>query len=235
MEKKSNQKISAIVCAYNEEGTIRNVIQPLVDSSLIDEVILVDDGSEDQTAVVMGSYQALEKVQVIALPANRGKGHAMASAASKAKGDILFFIDADLINLNSNHIDMLAGPVLNQEADMMLGTPVSKERVTLPKRLDPFKPLSGQRVLYREDFLPIAERIRSSGYGVETIINLHYREQRKTVKSIFLPNLHHPIKIQKSGCKNSLTDYLQEGREILKTLFQHPDLVFGAIFGSALQ
>ena len=235
MEKNTNQKISAIVCAYNEEETIRNVIEPLVTSNLIAEIVLVDDGSQDKTTTLMLSYQSLEKVQLILLPENLGKGNAMASAASVATGEILLFIDADLVNLNSIHIDSLLGPIINKEVDMVMGTPVREEKITLSNRLDPFRILSGQRVVYRYDFLPLLDKIQCSGYGVETIINLYFREKGKRVRSIFLPNLHHPIKIEKTSLHQSLAEYLKEGKEILLTLFNNPDLVFGALFGGVLQ
>lgn len=235
MKKETNQKVSAIVCAYNEEETIRNVVEPLAISNLVDEIILVDDGSKDDTAALLLSYQSLEKIHLILLPENRGKGYAMASASSVAKGEILFFIDADLMNLNSTHIHSLLGPIINQEVDMVMGTPVREERISLSNRLDPFRILSGQRVVYRDDFLPLLDKIQCSGYGVETIINLYFREQRKTVSSIFLPNLHHPIKIEKTGLHQSLAEYLKEGKDILITLFNNPDLVFGALFGGVLQ
>lgn len=234
MEVKINQqKITAIVCAYNEENTINGVMETLINAPLINEVIAVDDGSKDKTAEILSGYQPLEHVHILSLPKNRGKGYAMATAALQASGEILLFIDADLKNLTSNHISLLLTPFLNREAAMVIGFPIRGESISAAERLDPYRPLSGQRVVFKEDILPLINPIRYSGYGVETIINLHYREQGKRVKSIFLPNLIHPIKVEKTGLKRAIGEYFLEGKQILITKIKNPHLVWGAIFSAA--
>lgn len=235
MKKKPDQKVTAIVCSYNEEKTIKGVIDTLLSCNAVDEIILADDGSKDKTPALILPYQSFKRVHPILLAENHGKGYAMTRAASDASGEILLFIDADLKNLNSTHISLLLEPIIDQTADMVLGTPVRDGKITLSDRLDPFRPLSGQRVVYRKEFLPLMDLIQFSGYGAETIINLHYREQGMTVENIFLTNLDHPIKIEKSGFLKSLTGYIEEGRQIMQTLFNNPKLVFGAYLGGILR
>jgi len=213
----TNPKVSAIVCAYNEEKTIRNVMQVLVDHPLISEVIAIDDGSQDQTGIIMGGFQNPESVQAIILPENKGKGYAMATAVEKASGDVLLFVDADLINLSDQHISSMLGTFFKEEPDMLIGFPIRGETISSAEKLDPFQQLSGQRVMYRQDFLPLLDTIRCSGYGVETILNQHFEARKKPVKSIFLLNLIHPIKIEKSGFRRALVEYSLEGKQIIKT------------------
>ena len=211
----NTQKITAIVCAFNEEKTIRGVMDALLTSSLIDEVIAVDDGSIDETAQILKEYQHVDHVKIFLLPENHGKGYGMSIAAASARGDLLCFVDADLVNLSERHIAMMVEAFFTEKADMILGSPVRTKTVLFTERLDPFLNLTGQRVLHRKDFLPLSNEIYSSGYGVETILNEHYREQGKRVHLMFLPDLIHPIKFEKVGLLKALGEYLEEGKDIL--------------------
>ncbi len=91
--------VSAIVPAFNEEKTVFNVISTLQSSSLINEVICINDGSSDRTKEILERFKNDKKVKVINLDKNKGKGNALAVGIKHSKGDILLFIDADLINL----------------------------------------------------------------------------------------------------------------------------------------
>src|ERR1051326_6928042 len=64
---------SAIIAAYNEEGTLADVVRGLRASPLIDEIIVVSDGSTDRTVEIARSLD----VKTIALRENQGKGYAM--------------------------------------------------------------------------------------------------------------------------------------------------------------
>lgn len=211
----NNQKITAIVCAFNEEKTIRGVMYALLTSPWIDEVIAVDDGSIDGTAKILRDYQHLDRVKLFLLPENHGKGYGMSLAADCAKGEVLCFVDADLVNLSEEHIDMMVEAFIREEADMVLGSPVRGMTVSSSERMDPFQNLTGQRVLYRQDFLQLSDEICTSGYGVETILNEHYRKQGKRVHFMLLPYLIHPIKFEKVGLVKAIGEYLLEGRDIL--------------------
>ncbi|PKO12565.1 MAG: hypothetical protein CVU39_23600 [Chloroflexi bacterium HGW-Chloroflexi-10] len=223
-------KTTAIVCAYNEEKTIQDVMDSLLQSTALDEIIAVDDGSKDRTAALLRKYQHIERVQVILLPENSGKGYAMTSAAMQANGEVLVFVDTDLKNLTPEHITLLLEPIHRSEIRMVVGVPVRGEVISRTERLDPCRSLSGQRVVYREDFLVLQNAIRYSGYGVETILNLHYKEQGKPVKFIYLPYLYHPIKVEKAGFGTALGEYWHEGKQIMQTAIRNPKLIWGALF-----
>ncbi len=85
-------KVSSIVAAYNEELTIASVVRALKSSPLIDEVIVVSDGSTDKTA-----QKATEAGADIVheLPIKKGKGAAISHGVTHADGEILFFSDAE--------------------------------------------------------------------------------------------------------------------------------------------
>jgi glycosyltransferase involved in cell wall biosynthesis len=218
-------KVTAIVCAFNEETTIHAVMQVLVNHPLIEEVIAVDDGSQDHTGIILSKFHNPGHVQSILLANNYGKGNAMATAASIASGEILLFLDADLKNLSSHHISTMLSTFLNEEADMLIGFPIRGKTITAIEKLDPFQHLSGQRVLYRRDFLPLIDSIRTSGYGVETILNNQYNKHGKSVKSIFLPFLIHPIKVEKAGFRKAMGEYILEGKQIVETQLKNRQVV----------
>lgn len=89
-------RLSVVVPAYGEEGRIGATVASLRRSLELDgavEIIVVDDGSPDDTAEVARRAGA---DQVLAFGANRGKGAAVRAGMLAAKGDVVAFIDADL-------------------------------------------------------------------------------------------------------------------------------------------
>lgn len=94
-------ELSVVIPAYNEEKrlptTLEKVCQFLNESSYQGiEVIVVDDGSSDNTAGVVNEMaKECEFVKLIKLPGNRGKGYAVNQGVLEAKGDYVLFMDAD--------------------------------------------------------------------------------------------------------------------------------------------
>ena len=102
VDRKGAQTVSVIVPALNEEATIAGVLAPLVSelvpAGLVDEVLVVDGGSHDRTALIAAEHGA----RVLPLPATArghrltGKGGALWWAQQQATGDLLVFLDADV-------------------------------------------------------------------------------------------------------------------------------------------
>jgi glycosyltransferase involved in cell wall biosynthesis len=210
---------TAIVCAYNEERTVAGVLFTLLESPLVDEIIVVDDGSDDNTAAVIHRFDGNQKVRPFFLPENRGKGYAMAIGITHAHGETLLFVDADLLNLTSAHISMLLRPWQDGEADMIIGHRIRIQGIT--KFRSVFGPLSGERVLFRRDVVPLIPSIENSRFGVETIINLHYRRQGKRVRYVLLKGLIHPIKIEKAGLGEAVSQYANASLQIAQATARH--------------
>jgi biofilm PGA synthesis N-glycosyltransferase PgaC len=102
-----NPLVSIIVPGYNEEKVISNCIKSILNSSYKNfEIILVDDGSTDQTLQVMRRYENPPRVQVLTQP-NSGKAVALNTGFQQAKGEVLFFVDADGIFTHSTIREML--------------------------------------------------------------------------------------------------------------------------------
>src|SRR3989338_9641304 len=96
-------KISCIIPAYNEGVRIKNVLRAVYKHPLIDEVIVVDDGSKDNTKDIVKEFEGIKLI----IQENKGKSQAVAAGVSQAEGDLLFFLDADLIGLTPKNISGL--------------------------------------------------------------------------------------------------------------------------------
>jgi len=92
---------SIIIPAYNEgqriTATLDKILAYISQQNWNAEVIVVDDGSRDQTpAIVRGYAQKNPAVRLLQNPGNRGKGYSVRNGMLNARGDLLLFSDADL-------------------------------------------------------------------------------------------------------------------------------------------
>jgi glycosyltransferase involved in cell wall biosynthesis len=213
--------ISAIICAYNEAGTIEDVVS-LVSDYFFDEVIVVNDGSTDETDLILKEINDLHNFKYYTLPENKGKGFAMATGIERTASEIIVFIDADLSNLKDEHFDQLIMPVRNSEADMVLG---QATETLINYDLNPFKSFTGERALLRKDILPLVDKMKGSRFGVETLINLYYQSEGKAVKYVMLDKLVHPTKFDKTSSPQAVKEFVKEGHQIALTAFKNFDLI----------
>jgi len=114
-------KLSILMPAYNEAATVGTAVKRVLDIHYPCEVelVVVDDGSVDNTAEVLGTIDD-PRVVVTGHRANRGKGAAVRTAASFASGDYLLVFDADLEYSPEDILGMLA-PVSRGDAEVVYG------------------------------------------------------------------------------------------------------------------
>jgi glycosyltransferase involved in cell wall biosynthesis len=216
---------TAIVCAYNEEKNLGGVLDGLLASPFVSEIIVVDDGSKDGTADILRRYAENSLIRPILLQPNRGKGYAMAEGAARARNDILLFVDADLVNWNAVYGRQVLEPLWAGRAGMVLGCPSQeKDFWDTADLLHIQRWLSGERAMRRSDILPILDIMRCSRFGVETILNMHYRILHKPIHFVMLAGLIHPIKFEKSPRDQALAEYRAEILEILRVFVRHPKM-----------
>jgi glycosyltransferase involved in cell wall biosynthesis len=108
-------RTSIIIPAYNEAGSIGNVLDSIPD---IDdcEIVVVDGGSGDDTFAIAEAWGTK-----VLLETQRGYGRACSAGVEQAVGDILVFMDADGAD-DPNHLPGLINPVVNGKADLVLGS-----------------------------------------------------------------------------------------------------------------
>lgn len=117
-------KLSVIMPAYNEGGTIQEIIARVLAVDLRPhtiELVIVDDGSQDGTRERLRRYEAAENVRVFYQPQNAGKGAAVARGIKEASGDALVIQDADL-EYDPGDFRRLIEPIAAGRADVVYGS-----------------------------------------------------------------------------------------------------------------
>lgn len=115
---KGARAVSVCVPAHDEERTVGGVVRAaLAAAPLVDEVVVVDDGSSDDTARVATRAGA----RVVRLAACTGKGAAMRAGLDRCSGDLVAFLDADVRNPSPDFVAGLIGPLLTTEAVLVKG------------------------------------------------------------------------------------------------------------------
>ena len=117
-------KLSVIMPAYNEGGTIQEIIARVRAVDLHPhtmELVIVDDGSQEGTRDLLKQYEDTPGVRVFYQPQNAGKGAAVARGILEASGDVLVIQDADL-EYDPQDFQKLIGPIAAGEADAVYGS-----------------------------------------------------------------------------------------------------------------
>jgi glycosyltransferase involved in cell wall biosynthesis len=115
-----NTLLSVIIPCYNEEATIRQVVERVRAVPLPLEIIVVDDGSTDGTRGVLAGLED-DGLRVLLQPENRGKGSALAAGFAAARGDVLVVQDADL-EYDPADLPGLLDPIRRGVADVVYGS-----------------------------------------------------------------------------------------------------------------
>lgn len=120
-------QITVVIPVYNEESEIKKCLQSLDDQKNANfEVILVDDGSTDKTLSIITSFEPGNYKLKILRQSHEGPAKARNFGASKAKGEILVFVDADMTFAN-DFLEKLTAPIVKNKA---IGTHCDKEFVS---------------------------------------------------------------------------------------------------------
>jgi nucleotide-binding universal stress UspA family protein len=124
LKEEQGVSISLALPALNEEETVGKVIQTvktaLMDQApLLDEIVLIDSNSSDRTREIAGNLGIPVFIHQQVLPdygARRGKGEALWKSLFVTRGDIILWIDTDIINIHPRFIYGLIGPLLSDSS-----------------------------------------------------------------------------------------------------------------------
>ncbi len=219
------EKATAIICVYNEQDTVKDVIIATSLEEHIGEIIVVNDGSSDNSKTIIDSLKSRYDVTVIHFDQNMGKGHAMAVGVENSSHEIVVFVDADQTSIAPNYTTELIMALVNKECDMAIGyTTVDFFRM----EINIMRILAGERALFKSDIMPILDKLKESRFGVETLLYFYYISLDKSVKFTKISGLSHRNKYKKASFKNATSSYIGEGWEIVSVALKHHDLLMVA-------
>lgn len=216
------KKVTAIICVFNEEKTIKDVVLSIAKDSIVNEIIVVNDGSTDNSKNIIEELKERSKLKTIHFHENKGKGYAMAVGVENATNEIIAFIDADQTKIISGYIKQMTNPLINNESDMVLGYSTVN---ILSQDVNPLRILTGERALYKKDMIPIIDKMKESRFGVETLLYFYFLSLGKTIKFTRLVGLAHKDKYKKMSFSKATTSYINEGWEIAYTAMKNYDLL----------
>ncbi len=197
--------VAAVVPAHNEAPRILAVLEPLAACDVVDEIIVVDDSSDDNTSLVAAS---IECVRVVSTPRNLGKGGALATGIVATKADIVCTIDADLLGLSATHIQDLVEPLWrDSEVAMTVGRFIGgRKRTDWAQSL--VKSISGQRAMHRS-FVESLPDFAGSRFGVETLITKHAEATGAKVVVVAMEGVTQVMKEEKLGVGEGMKERLK--------------------------
>lgn len=205
--------VAVIIPAFNESATIGTVVQIAVSSPFVDEVIVVSDGSTDETVRMAKEAGAT----TIDLKQNIGKGGAMRKGFEHTQAPVIVFLDADLIGLTSEHLAKLVHPVLDQTVMMQVGI---RDRGVFWTALAHYFPIiSGERALRREILEQIPERFYQ-GFMIEAAFNYYCRTRKLKRGLVDLKGLSIRRKYQKVGWPKAVVQYSLMTAQIIWAILQ---------------
>ena len=159
-------RISCIICALNEGPRIGAVLEVATAHPLVAEVIVVDDGSTDDTAQVVSRFPA---ARLISHERNQGKSKAVATGVGAARHDLLMLLDADLKGLRADDLTALARPVLDGRAAVTLSLRRNSLAIFRWVGID-F--VSGERVVGKSLLADVLQQIHAlPRFGIEVFMN----------------------------------------------------------------
>ena len=208
----SQQKVSCIIPAYNEGKRIRNVLQDVNNHPLINEVIVIDDGSKDDTLLQIKKFK---KVHIIVHKKNKGKSQTMVDGISAAKSPLVLFLDADLIGLKKENITQLIKPVQEGKADMSMSL---RKNAPFYAQIMGIDIISGERVMDKKILHYYKDFSKITNWGIESYINKYLIKEKRSIAVVRWNNVESPYPQAKIGMIKGTIRLLGMVIQIMKTI-----------------
>ncbi len=218
----SLKKIVCVVPAYNEASTIVDTIENLKKIKEIDEIVVVNDGSIDNTLDIVNRLD----VKVIDLGKNYGKGFAIKTAINNLDYDIIMFIDGDLGD-TSVQAESLLAPIVKGDADVSIGkfskrsnmtdtkggfgmvTEFSKRGVYFFTKQKIDSSLSGQRV-YKKEVIDKIKYIPDK-FGIEVAMTIQTLNNGFSIIEV-------PVSMKHRYSERNLKGWIHRGKQFIDIL-----------------
>lgn len=210
--------VDCIIPARDEALTVADNVTAALACRYVREVIVVDDGSSDDTADVARAAGA----KVITLDGSAGsKAHAMDAGVNASDADAILFVDADCTDLTGAHLDAICEPFIAGKAVMSLGTFDYGDLVN-PLLLR-WPPLTGERIIPRWAWEAIPPH-KLDGYTIELRINEVIAERRLATVARTMRGVFHRTKREKLGRWEGVRRTVEMFSELVRILWPMGDV-----------
>ncbi len=184
---KRGRRVSVVLPALNEQATVGAIVAAIVpltlgDAPLVDELVVVDSGSTDATAerARAAGARVVHRDSVLpALPAVPGKGEVLWRSLAATTGDVLVFLDSDLVDFDPGFVPALLGPLLVED-----GPALVKGFYRRPLRLESAEHDTGGGRVTELMVRPLLAALRPELSGIVQPLGGEYAATRELLESV---------------------------------------------------
>lgn len=199
------QSVSVIIPAFNEATTITNPIQSALDTKGVDQIVIIDDGSHDETASIvreyLGQHPTDTQVDFIVHDQNKGKSAAIQTALSHITAPTVLMLDADIKDLQPTVLEAFITAYFERDARMAIYYKYDEHGLT-EKIVDMITGaemlLCGERLVETQILRDLSE-LESLGYALEIRLNQYCIDHQKKILLFRGPYFYHVIKQKKQN------------------------------------
>lgn len=203
---------TCLIPAYNEAARIGHVLDAVIGHRDLQDIIVIDDGSTDDTAAVADRGG----VTLLRTTGNLGKTGAVGFGLRHVKTSHVLLLDADLIGLTADNVAALIAPVSNGAAAAAISL---RGNAPLLWRVIGLDYISGERALPLDMLAPHLETFdRLPKFGFEVYLNRLLLNAKSPIAVVSLPDVASPSKAAKQGLWRGVKSDVLMMRDIFQTI-----------------